>query len=107
RRLAERVRVHDHAPRLLLAREVELKHGHVQRDLLKREGLVGERLDLHRPAVAPLGVVLDYDAGERVIPSDELPAQVTEPNSFLSHYLTPLRAIPVAPRCRKSVRLSN
>jgi hypothetical protein len=80
--------VQRHPARQVLARQVQVEHGDPERVLLHREGLVGQNLDLHRP-VAELGVLLDHDARQRVVPHDELPTQVAKPDSLLTHDLTP------------------
>ena len=89
---AERVGVHRHPPRLLLARQVHVEHRDPQRLLLHRQGLVREGLDLHRP-VAQVGVLVDDDARENVIAHDELTAEVAKPNSLLTHDPDPFRKI--------------
>ena len=71
-----------------IVRQVEVNDRDPQGCLLHGLGLVGEGLDLHRP-VAELGVLVDHDARQRVVPHDELPAQVAKPDSLLTHDLTP------------------
>src|SRR5271165_7375441 len=86
---AERVGVHRHAPRQVLAGQVEVEHRHPQRVLLHGEGLVGERLDLNR-AFAEVRVLVDDDPREGVLSHDQLAAQVAEADSLLPHDSTPL-----------------
>ena len=80
----ERLGVHGHAARLILAGKIHVEDGHLPGRLLDIPGPDGERLDLHRGA-GQRGMLADHDACRCLVAGDELAAEIAELDRLLPH----------------------